>query len=291
MIEKHQPTAEYPKEQQLRNRLLRGLAAFFALSLTALPAAADQTLDRIGEKGTVSIGIMLSGPPHGAIDPTSREPIGYNVDLAKELAKRLGAKPSLVEVTPPNRVQFLQQGKVDLLIANMQWTQERSEILDFVPTPYDESGGLPVARKDSQIHSWGDLKGKKVCLSQGSSYAKPLVEQYGAQVAGYPGMAESLLALRGGNCVAAVHDGAPLKLLVVDDPEWVNYEVAVQTQVGLSPSVIWLRKGEKDTREKLDAIVKELHRSGWLIAQATQARLPADGILKTLHDKALVGQL
>jgi polar amino acid transport system substrate-binding protein len=271
--------------------LARCLITVLALVISTLPAAADQTLDRIQEKGTVTVGVMLSGPPHGAIDPNTRQPIGFNVDLAKEIAKRLGVKLALVEVTPPNRVQFLQQGKVDLLIANMQWTQERSEILEFVPTPYDESGGLPVARKDSHIHGWEDLKGKKVCLSQGSSYAKPLVEQYGAQVAGYPGMAESLLALRGGNCVAAVHDGAPLRLLVVDDPEWAAYEVVVQDQVGLSPSVIWLRKGERDTSGKLDSILKDLHRSGWLIAQATQARLTTDGILKSLHDKALAGQL
>jgi polar amino acid transport system substrate-binding protein len=274
-----------------RALLAGGCLAAACFTLAQSPVRADATLDRIHDRGSVAIGVMVNSPPYGYVDQQTRQLKGFNIDLAQELASRLGAKPTLVEVTPPNRVQFLQQGKVDLLIANMQWTQERSEILGFVPTPYDESGGAPVARKDSHIQRWEDLRGKKVCVSQGSSYAKPLAEEYGAEVAGYPGMPESLLALRGGNCVAAVHDGAPVRLMVVDNPDWADYEVPIGADIASSPSVIWLRKGETDIQVKLDAALKDLHRSGWLLEAAARNRLKSGTILQSLHDKALAGQL
>ena len=105
------------------------------LALTALAAHADATLDRIKQRGKIVVGVMLSGPPFGTIDPVTQRHVGYNVQLSEGVAKGLGVGVETVQVQPSNRVQFLQQGKVDILIANMQWTQERSEILSFVPTP------------------------------------------------------------------------------------------------------------------------------------------------------------
>ncbi|WP_312807639.1 transporter substrate-binding domain-containing protein, partial [Agrobacterium cavarae] len=220
--------------------------AVFALSislatLAATEASADATLDRIKGRGKLTVGVILSGAPFGYIDPASQEQKGYNVDLAKALAADLGVELETVTVTPPNRVQFLQQGKVDILIANMQYTEDRAKILDYVPTPYDRAGGAAVVRKDSGLKDWADLKGKPVCISQGSNYAQPLAEEYGAIVKGLPSQPESLLALQGGNCVAAVHVGATVGLLLVDRAdEWKDYAIPFPTELIPSDSVIWL---------------------------------------------------
>lgn len=96
-------------------------------TLAATQASADATLDRIKSRGKLTVGVILSGAPFGFIDPKSQEQKGYNVDLAKALATDLGVELETVTVTPPNRVQFLQQGKVDILIANMQYTDERAK--------------------------------------------------------------------------------------------------------------------------------------------------------------------
>jgi polar amino acid transport system substrate-binding protein len=261
-----------------------------AASLLAGPAHADATLDRIKDQGKVSIGVVLSGPPYGYIDPKTREQKGYVIDLAKSIADHLGVKLDVVTVTPPNRVQFLQQGKVSLLIANMQWTQERSEILTFVPTPYDQVGGAAIVRNGLGITKWEDLRGKPVCVSQGSNFTKPLIETYGAEVKGYPGQPESLLALKGGNCVAAVHDGATVKLMLQDHLEdWAGYAFPIADDLIPSPSVIWLRKGETDAQAALDAIVKDWHRSGWLIETAGRNRLPISPLLVSLHEQLKAG--
>lgn len=250
-----------------------GLALSVA-TLAATQASADATLDRIKGRGKLTVGLILSGAPFGFIDPKTQEQKGYNVDIAKALAADLGVELESVTVTPPNRVQFLQQGKVDILIANMQYTEERAKVLDYVPTPYDRAGGAAVVRKDSGLKDWADLKGKPVCISQGSNYAQPLAEEYGAIVKGLPSQPESLLALQGGNCVAAVHVGATVGLLLADRAdEWKDYAIPFPTELIPSDSVIWLRKGEADTQKALDESVKKLHASGKLLELAKENRL------------------
>jgi polar amino acid transport system substrate-binding protein len=261
------------------------LSTLAAFSLSA-PAKADATLDRIKSRGALTVGVILSGAPFGYIDPKSQEQKGFNVDIAKALADGLGVKLETVTVTPPNRVQFLQQGKVDILIANMQYTEDRAKILDWVPTPYDRSGGAAVGRKDSGLKDWADLKGKPVCVSQGSNYTQPLMETYGAVVKGLPSQPESLLALQGGNCVVAVHVGATVGLLLQDRPEeWKDYTILFPTELIPSDSVIWLRKGEKDTQAALDKTVRQLHASGKMLEYAKANRLLNTSFLEEQHKK------
>ncbi|OPG72172.1 amino acid ABC transporter [Pseudomonas ogarae] len=255
------------------------------ISLAASTATrADATLDKIEQRHALTVGVLLSGGPFGGIDPATRKPRGLNVELAQELGRQLGAEVELVPVLPANRVQFLQQGKVDLLIANMEWTAERGEILGFVPTPFYRVGGTAAVLKDSKITRWEDLKGQPVCTSQGSSYVKPLTE-LGAQLKAFKSSSESLLALRGNNCVAAVHDATLINPLIADSPEWKEYR-AINPELNPAPSVIWTRRGESETQTRLDPIIKELHRSGWLIEAQTRNHItPASPALVELQKK------
>ncbi|MFJ3373120.1 transporter substrate-binding domain-containing protein [Pseudomonas sp. NPDC086251] len=253
------------------------------ISMVAMTSAqADATLDKIQQRHVLVVGVLLSGGPFGGIDPTTQKPRGLNVDLAEELGRQLGAEVQLVPVLPANRVQFLQQGKVDLLIANMEWTADRGEILGFVPTPFYRVGGTAAVLKDSKISRWEDLKGQSVCTSQGSSYVKPLTE-LGAEIKAFKSSSESLLALRGNNCVAAVHDATLINPLIADTAEWQGYR-ALSPELNPAPSVIWTRRGESDTQARLDPIIKELHRSGWLIEAQTRNRItPASPALVELQ--------
>jgi polar amino acid transport system substrate-binding protein len=257
------------------SHLRPGALALAALGLFAAQAArADATLDRIKGRQKLTVGIILSGAPFGYIDPQTRAEKGFNIDLARALADKLGVKVELVTVTPPNRVQFLQQGKVDILIANMQYTEDRAKILGYVPTPYDRAGGAALGRRDSGIRDWADLKGKPVCISQGSNYAQPLADTYGAVVKGIPSQPESMLALQGGPCVVSVHVAPTLKLLLADRPDdWKDYAIVIPTELEPADSVIWLRKGERDTTAALDAAVRDLHASGAMLDMAKANRL------------------
>lgn len=264
---------------------LKTLALLLAplLGLNALHANADATLDKLNERHHISVGVMLTGLPFGTLDPRTRQPVGYNVELANELGKRLGVAVDTVAVLPPNRVQFLQQGKVDVLIANMQFTDERAQILDYPPTPYEQVGGAAVVRKGAGIHQWADLAGKPVCVSQGSNFIEPL-QQYGAQIKAFRSQSESLLSLRGNGCVAAAHV-APTMRALLDQAEWADYETPLPDELIPSDSVMWVRKGEHDFQARVDAIIRDWHRSGWLIDLGKRTGMAPSPALYALHDR------
>lgn len=268
-------------------RTVRRLA-FAAASFTMLTplSHADATLDRIRDRGRIQIGVIVNGnSAFGSIDPASGKLIGFNPELASKIASELGVRAELVQVQPANRIQFLQQGKVDLLVASMLLTPERAEMLDYAPTPYFRNGGTAIFSKREGIQRWEDLRGKPVCLSQGSSYAKPLTG-FGAELKGFKSMAESLLALRNGtSCVAAVHESLTLNHLVARDKEWEGYAV-LPDEVDPAPQVAWVRKGDKDMAASVDRVIRGLHGSGWLLALEKRLDLvPRSALLVQLHQQ------
>lgn len=234
--------------------------------LIAQPAMADATLEKIKKRQKIVIGVDGISPPFGILDPVTGKLGGFQYDLGMDIAKRLGVALEVVSVTPSTRVQFLQAGKVDLLIANIQWTQERSEILSYAQTPYNMVGGAALVSKNSGIHKWEDLRGKVACVSQGSNFTKPLQEKYGAIVKGLRGIPESLLALRGGVCDASVHVQPALYETLHGEQalEWAAFELASQDQLIPSPTVIWTRRNETDTTAWVNEVIRQWHQSGSL---------------------------
>ena len=81
------------------------IALASVLGLCAQAAHADATLDRIKQRGKVAIGVVVGGGPFGSIDPATQQLVGWNPDLARDLAKQLGVEAELVQVQPSNRVQ------------------------------------------------------------------------------------------------------------------------------------------------------------------------------------------
>ena len=274
---------------------LRAITALAITTLTAFatqPARADATLDKIKQRGKVAIGVLVNGGPFGSIDPATQQLVGWNPELARDLAKRLGVEAELVQVNPSNRVQFLQQGRVDLLIASMEYNADRGELLSYAPTPFYRGGGTAAVLKTSGIHQWEDLRGKVACVSQGSNFAKPLAEKYGAIVKGLRGIPESLLALKGGTCAASVHI-QPALYQTLSGPskaEWTAFTLATDDQLIPSPTVVWTRRGEQDTVAFVDKAIRDWHRSGFLLNVARKSGVPDGAYIRPAHDHAKQGK-
>ncbi len=263
--------------------------AAILLPLISPPATADATLDKVKDRGKLVVGVDGVSPPFGFLDPKTNQTGGFQTELGRDIARRLGVALEVVPVTASTRVQFLQSGKVDLLIANIQWTRERSEALSYAPTSYNLVGGAALVRKDSGITKWEDLKGKVACVSQGSNFAKPL-QAYGAIVKGLRGIPESLLALKGGTCAASVHVSPALHQVLTGDSaaEWTDYTLSTRDQLIPSPTVIWTRRGEKDTRAFVDGAIRDWHKSGLLLDFAHKYGVP-DEYFAAAHAKAQQG--
>ena len=198
----------------MTNRLARGLmtalAAMLALGTAATTAAnAEGTLDKVREEGKLVVGVKADYKPYGYRDPSGNI-VGIEPDLAKDVADDLGVELELVPVVASNRMQFLDQGRIDLMIATMTDTPERREVVQIVEPNYYSSGVNIIAPKSAGIGAWEDLRGKPVCGIQGAFYNKSTAQDYGAEIVAFTGTAEALNALKQGRCAAFVYDDSAI---------------------------------------------------------------------------------
>jgi polar amino acid transport system substrate-binding protein len=169
-------------------------------------------------------------------------------------------KLELVPVVASNRIQFLQQGKIDMMIATMSDTPERRKIVDIVEPDYYASGTNVLAKKSENLKSWDQLKGKKVCLIQGSFYNKELQEKYGVEGVAFPGTAEAYAALKNGNCVAFAYDDTAI-VGEMAKPEWKDYEMPLDS-ILVQPWGLAVKQGEKGFADFLSKTITDWHKSG-----------------------------
>ena len=142
------------------------LASCTALSLGATAAPAE-TIDRIKEKGELTIGMLVDFPPYGILNGENK-PDGYDADVAKKLAQDLGVKVNIVGVTGPNRIPYLLTNKVDMLIASLAITPERAKQVQF-SHPYSAAQIVVFGGKDAKITKAEDLSGLRIGVARAST--------------------------------------------------------------------------------------------------------------------------
>ena len=237
-------------------------AAGLALLILGTSAAQADTLADIKQKGVLVVGSKADYRPFGFLDPSGKI-VGFEPDLAADIARRLGVKLEVVPVVGSNRIQFLQQGKIDLMIATTSDTPERRKIVDFVDPNYYGSGTNVLASKTAGLKSWADLKAKKVCLIQGAFYNKELQEKYGVEGVAFPGTAEAYGALRNGNCIAFAYDDTAIVGEMLK-PEWSGFEMPLDS-ILFAPWGIAVKKGEKGLVDLVSAATIDWHKTGFLL--------------------------
>ena len=124
---------------------------------TATPAAtvekfpADSTLGKIQEKGEITIGVKFDVPPFGVKNPQSGEVEGFDVEMGKAVAAKLGVKPKFIEAISDNRIPFLEDGTADLILSTMTINEERVGQIEF-SDPYFIARGRVLVPGDSDDH-------------------------------------------------------------------------------------------------------------------------------------------
>lgn len=203
----------------------------FAVALAAGPIlstgdaeAADAYLQQILERGVVRIGVQGAFKPWSFPAPDGSMQ-GIEVDLAQSVADTLGVKLEPVIITSANRMQFLQQGKIDLIIGGMFDTAERRKIIGIIEPAYWSSGPTLLA-KTGAVSSWEDLAGKPVCGKEGNHYNKQVEVDYKANILFFTGNTEAKQALRDGKCIGWLYDDAPIGADLASG-EWDGYEMAL----------------------------------------------------------------
>jgi ABC-type amino acid transport substrate-binding protein len=130
---------------------------------------ANTTMGKIQKKGEIVVGTKFDVPLFGFKNPQSGDVEGFDPDIAQIIADKLGVDLKIEEAISDNRIPFLQEGTVDLVLSTMTITTDRDAEIDF-SRPYYIAHGRILTAKDSGIEGAEDTKGKTVCTALDSTY-------------------------------------------------------------------------------------------------------------------------
>ena len=130
-----------------RRSYFKSLAVCAGLALMAVSTAWAQvdTLASIKQKGKLVVGVKADYKPFGYTDPSGKI-AGFEVDLAEAIAKKLGVPVELVPVVAANRMEFVKQGRTDLMIATMSYKPDRAEVV-AIPEPFYYASAATIIAK------------------------------------------------------------------------------------------------------------------------------------------------
>src|SRR5215210_3309246 len=140
------------------------------------------TMARLNEAGTITVGTKIDQPGFGLLNPRTKVPEGFDVEIAKIIAGKLGIAPEDItwtETVSANRESFIQNGQVDIVVATYTINDARKQLVDFAG-PYYEAGQDIMVAKDNPLKIEGpeDLAGKNVCSVEGSTPAQNIRDNY-----------------------------------------------------------------------------------------------------------------
>lgn len=182
-------------------------------------------MKELAEAGKVKIGVKFDQPGVGFKAAGSKNPSGFDPEIAKIIAGKLGIKPDKidwVETISDNREPFLQKGTVDFVLASYSITDERRQVVGQAGPYYVTGQSLLVAADDDSINGPQDLKGKKVCSVTGSTSIKTVEEEFGATPAGFDTYSECVEQLKSGSVDAVTTDGAILLGYAAEAPDEIK---------------------------------------------------------------------
>ena len=188
--------------------LLAGCGAKTAPAASAAPEAKGtfRTLDEIKSSGTINIGVFSDKSPFGFVDENGQYQ-GYDVYFGNRIGQDLGVKINYVSTEAANRIEYLQTGKVDIILANFTVTPERAQEVDFA-LPY-MNVALGVVSPDSRvIKSLDEIGADDQVIVISGTTAETYLEKNNPEIKlqKYDAYAEAKTAFENGNGVAWAND-------------------------------------------------------------------------------------
>jgi len=271
-------------------------ALFFTLTVilssAAAPAHADTALDKIRDRGQLSVCYGGFESPGFAYLDKAGKPAGLTWDLIVDLHQRFSTalgkplKLNLVRITAVNRIIFVKQGRCDFMVTSLLDTPERRREIDFASPGFYSAAAAVFAPKTTRIDSWADLQGKTVCAPASSVWVRPY-EAKGLKIAAFPGFAEVHQAVADGRCVASIGDDTGYAKIKEEDRSWSNFEVKLIGDERL-PWGIALKKNEPELKQMLGSIVEQWHRERFIIGLEHKYQLPPNLWAKNMAERYAV---
>jgi glutamate transport system substrate-binding protein len=272
----------------MKTTRLRLTAALAALALAAVGCGDDEgetdvatdkpsfaagtTMKRIQDAGVLKVGTKFDQPLYGEKTLGADEPVGFDVEIAKIVAKALGVKAEFQEAVSKNREPFIQNGTVDIVVATYTINDKRKMVVDFAG-PYYKTGQSIMVAKDSTITGKDALGGKKVCSVEGSTPAERIKEQVPTvALTLFDNYSKCAEALKNGQVEAVTTDEAILLGLVSKNGDAFK---VVGEQFSEEPYGIGLKKDDDAFRDFINDTLEKAYEDGsWKAAlQATVGKV------------------
>jgi len=223
--------------------------------------ATDNLLEEIQAKGVITIGIEGTYPPYTYRDESSDELSGYDVDIARAIAEKLGVEAEFVETKWDSIIAGLDAERYDAIINQVGITAERQEKYDFSKPYTYTKGSLIVAEDNSEITTFDDLAGKKAAQTVTSNWAAT-AESYGATIEGTDGFSQSIELVLTGRADATLNDDVTFYDYKKVKPEAKVKIVATSDEVNVSG--VMIRKENEELLAAIDKALDELRAEGKL---------------------------
>jgi ABC-type amino acid transport substrate-binding protein len=236
--------------------LFVGAAAVLAV---ASPAKAQNTLEAVKQKGVLVAGSSAEYPPFEYV--ADGKLVGYDVDMAEEITRRMGVKVAWEKIDFKGIVAALTAKRVDVLITALTWTPERAERIAF-SDPYFDAGIGAITPQSSAIQKVEDLAGRKVGVQLGSSgerYVRETVGSTISQLLTYDSITLAINDLKNGRVEAVVNPLPVLRYAVRNDAGFRYTAVWDTRVVGINT-----RLEDKELLAEINRHLRDLKSEGFL---------------------------
>ena len=228
-------------------------------------ASKTDLLEKIQKNGKLVVGMSADYAPYEFhyIDENGKDVIGgFDVDIANEIANKIGVNLVIQEMDFDALVSALPAGKVDLVISGMNPTEERAKVVDFSEVYYNSKHGILVRAEDAdKYQTFADLEGAKVGVQLGSTQEKiAKTEIPNVNLQQLSNINNLILELKAGKVDAIVMEKPVAEMAVKSNPELAVGKPIYEEQTG--GKAVGIAKNNPQLLAKVNEVITELNESG-----------------------------
>lgn len=240
-------------------------AAFFGITQPGLNGSAsggrwnnENNVSSIKRRGYIRIAVFGDLPPYGWVNSQGKR-VGYDVRLARRVAKDLGVKVKFVQVNANNRVDTLNSNKADMILANFTVTPERKKVVSWAK-PYMKVSVGVISPKNAPITNAKQLQSKNVIVTKGTTAENYFTKQKGVGLLKFDSKTQQFNAIKNNRGAALADDNSYLYAWVKRNPKFTVGIKNIGPNQYISPAV---KRGNKSLQNWMSREITKLNRESF----------------------------